>query len=110
MVRRSRRELLRDLGAVGVGSGVLAVLPSGFASATLAAARSGGSAEPFYVSPDGDDLWSGRLAEPAADGSDGPVATLAAARDAVRRLKAEAGLTHPVDVVIRGGTYYLTES
>lgn len=109
MVRRSRRELLRDLGAMGVGSGVLAVLPSGFASAAPAAAGAGGSAGTFHVSPDGDDGWSGRPSEPAADGSDGPLATLAAARDAVRRLKAATGLTHPVDVVIRGGTYHLTE-
>ena len=41
----------------------------------------------FYVSPAGNDRWSGAL--PAADArrQDGPLATLAAARDAIRRLK-----------------------
>ncbi|NQT40448.1 MAG: right-handed parallel beta-helix repeat-containing protein, partial [Planctomycetes bacterium] len=55
----------------------------------------------FYVATDGDNDWSGRLAEPKADGSDGPFATISAARDAVRELDKE----QPVRVLIRGGTY-----
>lgn len=39
----------------------------------------------FYVSPDGNDAWSGGLAEPNAEGTDGPFRTLAAAQAALRR-------------------------
>ncbi|MCX7016184.1 MAG: right-handed parallel beta-helix repeat-containing protein [Candidatus Sumerlaeota bacterium] len=60
----------------------------------------------FYVAPNGNDTWSGKLAEPAPQGNDGPFATLEKARDAVRALKA-AGLQAPVDVVLRGGVYNL---
>lgn len=54
----------------------------------------------FYVAPDGDDAWSGR--------ADRPFVTLQHARDAVRALKAK-GLSAPVEVVIRGGVYDLSE-
>ena len=66
------------------------------------------AAADFYVAPDGNDAWSGRLAQPNADGSDGPLATLQGARDAVRRLV--AGEKRNVKVLIRGGTYRLTET
>lgn len=55
----------------------------------------------LYVSPRGQDNWSGRLAEPNAAGTDGPLAGLDRARDVIRRLKA-AG---PVTVQVRGGIY-----
>ena len=67
---------------------------------------SGAAPTAFYVAPNGNDSWSGQVAEPAAQGKDGPFATLEKARDAVRALKA-AGLQAPVDVVIRGGVYNL---
>jgi len=57
----------------------------------------------LYVSPAGRDTWSGRLAAPA--GGDGPLATLAAARDAARK----AGAARPVTVVLAGGRYFLEE-
>ena len=41
----------------------------------------------FYVATDGNDGWSGKLESPNADKTDGPFATLARARDAVRELK-----------------------
>ncbi len=63
----------------------------------------------IHVSPAGDDAWSGRLAAPNAAKTDGPVASLAGARDAVRRLKAERPAAGPVTVVIQDGTYRLTE-
>ncbi len=40
-----------------------------------------------YVSPRGDDRWSGALPEPNAGRSDGPLSTLRAARDSVRRAR-----------------------
>ncbi len=59
----------------------------------------------FYVATNGNDSWSGTLATPAADGKDGPFATLAHARDAVRNVK-----DRDVTVLVRGGTYRLKET
>ncbi|MDH7571910.1 MAG: hypothetical protein QHJ73_20205, partial [Armatimonadota bacterium] len=42
----------------------------------------------FYVSPQGRDTWSGRLAAPNPGRADGPFATFERARDAVRAAKA----------------------
>jgi hypothetical protein len=68
------------------------------------------AAEAFYVATDGNDQWSGRLAAPNASHSDGPFATVTRARDAIRELKRQAGgLSGPVTVHIRQGTYFLTE-
>jgi hypothetical protein len=41
----------------------------------------------LYVSPNGNDSWSGRLASPNRTRTDGPFATLERARDAIRALK-----------------------
>ncbi|WP_306589631.1 right-handed parallel beta-helix repeat-containing protein [Geothrix sp. 21YS21S-4] len=60
----------------------------------------------FFVSPAGRDAWSGRLAAPSPDGSDGPFATLERARDAVRALKAAGSSSRRLSVQIRGGLYY----
>ena len=59
----------------------------------------------FYVSPQGNDRWSGTTPEPAA--GDGPFATLERARRAVRALKRKGAWDRPVRVVLRGGTYFL---
>jgi len=63
----------------------------------------------FFVAPGGNDAWSGRLAAPNADRSDGPLATLSGARAAVRRLKADGPVNKPVRVSIRQGTYRVNE-
>ncbi|NLG50895.1 MAG: hypothetical protein GX552_12380, partial [Chloroflexi bacterium] len=63
----------------------------------------------FYVSPDGKDTWSGKLAEPNAQGTDGPLATLAGARDAIRAMPPKERVGHPITVLLRGGTYFLSE-
>lgn len=62
----------------------------------------------YYVAPDGQDRWSGRLPAPNTQRSDGPFATLERARDAIRALKRSAGLSSPVTVSLRGGRYPLT--
>lgn len=41
----------------------------------------------LYVSPQGDDAWTGRISEPDKAGHDGPFATIEGARNAIRRLK-----------------------
>ncbi|MBN2374932.1 MAG: right-handed parallel beta-helix repeat-containing protein [Sedimentisphaerales bacterium] len=61
----------------------------------------------FYISPDGDDSWSGKLAETNAEQADGPFATLERAREAVRKLRATMNHHGPIHVQLRGGTYRL---
>lgn len=63
----------------------------------------------FYVSPRGNDQWSGRLPAADAQHQDGPFATLSAARDAIRRLRRENRLAGPVEVLLLEGTYHLAE-
>ncbi len=63
----------------------------------------------YYVAPGGHDVWSGKFARPNESGTDGPFATLARARDAVREGKAGAGLKRPVMVLLGGGVYTLQE-
>jgi hypothetical protein len=63
----------------------------------------------LYVSPDGSDSWSGKLDRANAARTDGPHASLAGARDAIRRLKSQQQLTEPVHVIVADGTYILTE-
>jgi hypothetical protein len=63
----------------------------------------------LYVSPRGNDQWSGRLADPKPDGSDGPLATLVRSQTLVRELKARAARPRPIVVELRGGRYYLAQ-
>jgi hypothetical protein len=55
------------------------------------------TAATIFVSPQGNDAWSGKLQTPNAEKTDGPLATLPGARDAVRKLKASGPLSQPVD-------------
>jgi len=68
-----------------------------------------------HVSPKGNDRYSGyhiKVTEIARGNktlTDGPKASLAAARDAIRRLKAKGPLKEPVRVIVQDGNYTLTE-
>ncbi|MBD3182411.1 right-handed parallel beta-helix repeat-containing protein, partial [Candidatus Poribacteria bacterium] len=66
------------------------------------------SALTLYVNPDGNDEWSGKLEKANSDKSDGPLASLRGARDAVRESK-KSGLDQPVQVVIADGEYFMNE-
>jgi hypothetical protein len=66
-------------------------------------------AEILYVSPDGDDTWSGRLSHSNSGRTDGPLASLSGARDAIRRRKAAGKLAEPIQVVIADGVYQLND-
>lgn len=59
-----------------------------------------------FVSPDGNDNWSGLRAEPDAARSDGPVASLDRARQTVRQRRAGGA----AEVVIAGGDYFIDAS
>ncbi|WP_448192965.1 right-handed parallel beta-helix repeat-containing protein [Azospirillum sp. sgz301742] len=54
----------------------------------------------YFVSPNGRDSWSGKLAAPNADGTDGPFATLVQARDAMR-------VSGIATTYVRAGNYML---
>lgn len=59
----------------------------------------------FYVATGGNDAWSGTLAAPNVESTDGPFATLARARDAVRQADKSSG----AEVILRGGLYEVKE-
>lgn len=63
----------------------------------------------LYVSTQGSDDWSGRLSEPNKQQTDGPFATLARAKNAVRELRKQNS-SGDVVVLIRGGTYRLKQT
>jgi len=63
----------------------------------------------FYVSPNGNDQWSGTIAAVDAKGSDGPFATLQRARNAIRELR-QRGSNGQFTILVRGGTYRLNET
>ncbi len=60
----------------------------------------------FYVSPRGNDNWSGKLAEPNANGNDGPFASLEQAKSAVRNARKTAADAQ-LKVALRDGVYRL---
>jgi len=69
------------------------------------------AAEPvvLYVATNGNNSWSGTLAAPNPGMTDGPLKTLAAARDKVRDIKWNQWggvMQSPVEVQVRGGVYY----
>ncbi len=68
-----------------------------------------GAMATLYVSPEGNDAWTGALAAPNEDGTDGPVASLQRAQARARALKASTTRDEGVSVLVREGTYYLTE-
>jgi hypothetical protein len=86
----------------------LFVVLLGTGSALPAAAAPAGK---LYVATGGSDAWSGTLAEPNQGKTDGPFATLARARDEIRKWKKAGGLPEGgVTVVVRAGTHGLNEA
>ena len=77
--------------------------------ATAGEAASGGGlpATVFYVSQAGNDLWSGRQADPKGTWHDGPFRTLERARDAARELRRSSSPCGPIRIALRRGTYRL---
>ncbi len=64
----------------------------------------------FYISPSGNDTWSGTSPSPNTTGTDGPFRTLAGARDALRTLKAKGNLPGGATVNVRGGRYTIEDT
>jgi hypothetical protein len=63
----------------------------------------------LYVSPQGNDLWTGLSASPNQEHSNGPLASLTGARNAIRRWRAGGGAGETCEVRIKGGVYFLAE-
>ena len=64
----------------------------------------------FYVATNGKDTWSGTLPAPNTNNTDGPFATIARAQAAVQAiLNNPNGRTQTVQVLLRGGSYFLTQ-
>ncbi|MDZ7370565.1 MAG: hypothetical protein ONB12_05295, partial [candidate division KSB1 bacterium] len=61
----------------------------------------------LYISPQGNDDWSGKSPEPM--GQDGPFATIKRAQKEIHQLRQSGLLSAPVVVYLRGGFYQLTE-
>jgi hypothetical protein len=74
---------------------------------SLALGTSDSALTNIVFSPQGRDTWSGALPDPTADSSDGPLATIQAARDRLRAVKKERGLAGGATVWLRGGRYAL---
>lgn len=86
---------------------LLACGPAVFALLSLAPPSTGRAASQdrtLYVSPAGNDAWSGTLAAPNAARTDGPLASVARAQQLVRQLRA-GGPAVPVTVLLREGVY-----
>jgi parallel beta-helix repeat protein len=105
---RMRLEEITRLAVLSAGLLCLFPLMAGVSHGKAAADVLGPSIV-FYVSTAGNEAWSGKIAQPDAGHKDGPFATLAAARDAIRNLKAQGLLTQPVTVYVRGGNYALSQ-
>jgi hypothetical protein len=73
---------------------------------TANAATSSWAALTLHVAPTGNDAWSGRLAQANSDRSDGPLATLAGARNAIRRMSPHEAVV----VRVADGVYRLKET
>lgn len=70
------------------------------------ACRASAAGVSLYVSPSGNDAWSGRLAN--ATRGDGPLASLPAALRLARDLRRQSP-RQPIYIVLRGGRHVLTE-
>ncbi|NOY81792.1 MAG: hypothetical protein GXP31_12420, partial [Kiritimatiellaeota bacterium] len=75
----------------------------------LAAANAGPAPGPgrFFVATNGRDDWSGRRPAVNAARTDGPFATLGRAVRAIRDLRGREHFRGRIEIVVRGGVYYL---
>lgn len=65
----------------------------------------------FYVSPSGNDEWSGRLPQSNASATDGPFKTLEKARWQVEQINAQQQMPgEDIEIIIRGGTYMISKT
>jgi hypothetical protein len=63
----------------------------------------------IYLDPQGNDSWSGLYAKPNLDKTNGPLATLPAARRQVRKLKDSEPNDSIIKVIVQDGVYTMTQ-
>ena len=63
----------------------------------------------LFVATNGRDDWSGQRSSPNRERTDGPLATMAGARNRLRALRGAGKVSGPSQVWVRGGTYFLSE-
>jgi hypothetical protein len=97
-----RRVYRQGLWALGV---VILLFAASTSRRSVQAAVSG----PLYVATNGNDSWSGRISAPNSQKTDGPLLTLTAARDRIRTARKADRSGAPTMVLIREGTYRITE-
>ncbi|MBC7528360.1 MAG: right-handed parallel beta-helix repeat-containing protein, partial [Chthonomonadaceae bacterium] len=85
-----------------------------FLSLALLALTTNAHARPiyanFYLAPNGNDAWSGKLISPNKAGTDGPFATLPHAIEAARKVNRNVQNFAGINLTLRGGTYSLSET
>ncbi|MFY9980124.1 MAG: Ig-like domain repeat protein [Candidatus Sulfotelmatobacter sp.] len=65
----------------------------------------------YYVATDGNDSWSGTLAAPNSNNTNGPFASISRAQTAVQQVLANPnGRTAPITVMVRQGTYWQSQA
>lgn len=67
------------------------------------------SGRALYVAMNGNNTWSGRISSPNSEGNDGPLLTVGAARDRIRAARRGGEPGAPTRVLMREGTYRITE-
>jgi parallel beta-helix repeat protein len=109
MAKYSRRDVLKFGGAVAIaprpGRTVQAL-----ARSEATRSSPGRAAADIYVATNGNDAWSGKLAEPNSQKTDGPLATLGRAQSLLRESKRSQQHVQPFTVIVRGGKYFLEET
>jgi len=86
---------------------VLFLMLPGLMTAGAVQAQEAAGAGALYVSPKGNDAWSGTLPQANAEKSDGPFKTIERARDAIRAMKGAGLPPGGVTVSLREGNYFL---
>ena len=64
----------------------------------------------LYISPQGSDGWTGRLPEPNAEKTDGPLASINGAHWAMRKLKEGGHISGRLTLCFRGGRYEMKQA
>ncbi len=109
--RWPENDLRRSLCLFLVAQVACGLLLAGLATDALArgSGEKGQTTADFFVAVNGSDQWSGKLHQPNPTSTDGPFATFARARDAVREYKRHRD-RQEILVLIRGGEYRLQET
>ena len=74
---------------------------------SISSSSGAGAERQLHLSPEGNDAWSGKLARPNRDRTDGPLASLDGARLAIRKIKETVRPAPSIRVIVASGTYSL---